>query len=277
MTSDLFPPLALADWKPTRDTLHGYARLLGAIRAALTPRHKHWWHITLRTAASGYTTTPIPGPNMTFELLLDLVFHQLVITTSHGERWATRLHGQALASLADEVVAMLARLGIDPGIDRSKFSNATPGRYDLPAVTRYWRATTQIDTVLKRFKHSLRQETSPVQCFPHHFDLAVNWFSGRLLPGIDPADEENADEQMNFGFATGDDGIPDPYFYITTYQEPDGLARTPLPPGATWITDSFRGALLPYETLRQAPDPQAGLFEFFSTVQRAGARLMLGR
>ena len=26
-----FPPLVLADWQPTRDTLHGYAEIVGAV------------------------------------------------------------------------------------------------------------------------------------------------------------------------------------------------------------------------------------------------------
>jgi len=33
-------------------------------------------------------------------------------------------------------------------------------------------------------------------------DVSMNWFSGRLVPDIDPADEESADEQLNFGFVT---------------------------------------------------------------------------
>lgn len=36
-----FPPLALADWQETRDTIHQYARVLGKIRQALAPRQKH--------------------------------------------------------------------------------------------------------------------------------------------------------------------------------------------------------------------------------------------
>jgi hypothetical protein len=274
MSDNSFPPLALADWQPTRDTIATYAQVLGKIRRALTPRQKHWWHISLRGAATGLTTTPIPAGELTFELLLDFAAHKLVITTSRGEQWHQPLRGQSPATFCEETLAALASLGVEPEIDRSLFSDATPGRYDPAAVRHYWQAASQIDAIFKQFKGELRQETSPVQLWPHHFDLAVVWFSGRLVPGVDPAEEENADEQMNFGFSTGDEGLPEPYFYITAYPLPDGLLDTPLPADASWHTSGFTGAVLKYESLVGADAPAEKLLDFLRTVQQAGARLM---
>lgn len=268
------PPLPLTGWQPTRDTIHGYARLLGKLRATYAPRQEHSWHITLRAAATGLTTTQIPGPGRTFELLLDLVRHELVIATGSGERKAIPLRGQSLAAFSDETLAALARMGIDPPIDCAPFRDDTPGTYDVDAAARFWQALSQIDTVFKRFKAGLRGATGPVQLFPHHFDLSMNWFSGRHVPGIDPADAENADEQMTFGFSTGDDGTPEPYFYITAYPVPAELFRTALPKGAAWHSASFQGAVLPYEAVRRASNPSEKLFEFLQTVQQAGAHLM---
>ena len=44
-----------------------------------------------------------------------------------------------------------------------------------------------------------------------------------------PADEESADEQMNLGFVTGDERIPDSYFYATAYPQPERFTEQPLP------------------------------------------------
>ena len=131
-----------------------------------------------------------------------------------------------------------------------------------------------MDAVFKRFKGTLREETGPVQLFPHHFDLSMNWFSGRLVPGVDPADEESADEQMNFGFVTGDEGIPDSYFYATAYPQPEGLTDQPLPDGAVWQTEGFNGAVMMYETVVAASDPEGLLLQFLQAAQRAGSALM---
>jgi hypothetical protein len=272
--SNVFPPLPAADLQPTIATVQIYAKLLGKIRRALTPRDKHWCHISLRLAATGLTTTPMPAGAMTVELLLDLIRHQLVITTSRGESWAKPLRGQAAAELAEETLAALATLGIKAEIDRALFSDTTPGIYEPEVVEKYWQALFQIDVLLKQFKGELRQETGPVQLWPHHIDLALLWFSGRLVPGIDPEDEESADEQMNFGFSPGDGGIPQPYFYITAYPLPNGLLDTPLPEDAVWHTQGFTGAILMYESLVTVEQPGEKLLNFWRTVQRAGANLM---
>jgi hypothetical protein len=94
------------------------------------------------------------------------------------------------------------------------------------------------------------------------------------VPGQDPANEEYADEQINFGFSPGDESIPHPYFYITAYPLPDGLTDTPLPGEAYWQTEGFTGAILMYEALVGADDPADTLLTFLRTVQQAGAKLM---
>jgi len=274
MSSNNFPSLALADWQATRDTIQVYAQVLGKIRRALTPPQRHWAHISLRAATTGLTTTPIPTGPITFEMLLDFTTHQLVITTSRGEQWRKPFVGQSAAAFCEETLAVLDGLGIQPEIDRSLFANTTPGIYDPMAAAQYWQALSQIDAIFKQFKGKLRGETSPVQLWPHHIDLAFLWFSGRLVPGTDPEDEESADEQMNFGFSPGDEATPNPYFYITAYPMPDGLTDTPLPNDANWTTEGFTGALLMYGALLSADDPGDKLLNFLQTAQQAGASLM---
>jgi hypothetical protein len=131
-----------------------------------------------------------------------------------------------------------------------------------------------VDAVLKTFKGGLREETSPVHVFPHHLDLAMNWFSGRLVPGADPSDEERADEQMNFGFVTGDGSISEAYVYATAYPAPGGWADLTLPAGAYWHKEGWTGAILPYAALCDAEDASALLLTFLCEVQRHGAKAM---
>lgn len=274
MSKNNFPTLTLANWQSTRDTIQVYAQVLGKIRRALTPAQRHWAHISLRAATTGLTTTPIPAGSMTFEMLLDFAAHKLVITTSRGEQWHKPFTGQSAATFCEETLAALDNLDIHSEIDRALFSDTTSRNYDPAAAAQYWQVLSQIDVIFKQFKGKLRGETSPVQLWPHHIDLAVLWFTGRLVPGVDPENEESADEQMNFGFSPGDAAIPNPYFYITAYPLPDGLTDIPLPDGAVWTTEGFTGALLMYESLVLADDPEEKLLDFLQTVQQAGATLM---
>ena len=113
-----------------------------------------------------------------------------------------------------------------------------------------------------------------MQVFPHHFDLSLNWFSGRLVPGVDPDEEESADEQMNFGFVTGDASISEAYIYATAYPEPHGILEVALPDGAYWHTEGFTGAILPYGEFVGADDASSRLLEFLRTVREGVANLM---
>lgn len=271
---EYFPPLELDDWQATRDTLHTYARLVGKIRQAMAPPQKHWWHVSLRAAAIGLITPPMPAGEKTVSLLLDLTTHQLQINTSHGDEAGVPLAGQAAAEFRDETLAALSAFGIAPEIDESLFDDETPGVYDKTAVVRYWQALSQIDGVLRRFKAGFRGESSPVQLWPHHFDLALVWFSGRSVPDQDPDDPEHADEQMNFGFSTGDEEIPHPYIYAAAYPTPDGLTTSRLPDGAYWHTAGWTGAILPYAVLANAGAPHRSLLTFLRAAHQAGANRM---
>ena len=102
------------------------------------------------------------------------------------------------------------------------------------------------------------------------------WFTGRHVPGEDPANPRRFDEQMNFGFSTGDASLPEPYFYATAYPLPAALPATPLPPGVEWFHNGWQGAVLRYARLVDVPDAEARLLDYWRTVQRAGAKLMLG-
>jgi hypothetical protein len=274
MTQSSFEDLTLSTWKATRDTLQGYCRLLGAIRRDASPRQRHWAHVTLRVVPEGLITTPIPSGNGNFGLRLDLVHHALRILTSEGQSLELPIEGQSQAGFYSEVKAALKGLGVAVNVDAESFSDPAEGQWDRQAIDRFRQALVQIDTVFKAFKGEHREETSPVQLFPHHFDMAMSWYSGRQVPDQEAKDEEWSDEQMTFGFVTGDETIPDPYFYVTAYPEPDEFVGSPLPEGALWSEDGFSGAVLPYSALVQEDQPRRLLSEFLRQAHEAGASRM---
>ena len=271
MTSPL-PRLELAAWQPTRDTLQGYARVLSRIRSALTPPQPHWQHISLRVSPDGLTTPPMPLPDGGhMDMLLDLRQHRLVVDGT-GAPWAMELTGQSPRAFGEAVVAKLAQQGLTLALDLATASSE--GVYDRRAVEDFRQALTFIHDVLAVFQAGLAGKSTPIQLWSHHFDLAMTWFSGRKVPGYDPDDHEWADEQMGFGFSTGDSGIPDPYFYVTAYPWPEAIVQTPLPVPATWHSEGWNGAVLLYEALLATPDPERLLLDFLRTTQAAGAARM---
>jgi hypothetical protein len=266
------PPLELAAWQPTRDTLQGYAKVLGHIRGHLTPPQPHWQHISLRVGSGGLTTTPMPLPDGGhMEMRLDLRQHRLVANDGAAP-WELVLGGRSPRAFGEAVAATLAQRGL--ALTRDLATGSSDSVYDRQAVEDYWQTLTFVEGVMTAFRAGLPGNPTPIQLWPHHFDLAVTWFSGRKVPGYDPDDVEWADEQMGFGFSTGDGGIPDPYFYVTAYPWPEVIAETPLPAPAYWHREGWNGAVLHYKGLLTVPDPGSLLLAFLRTTQAAGAICM---
>ena len=267
------PPLA--SWGPTRDTLHQVARVLGSWRARHHPKAKHWWHITLRVTAAGLSTGPVPFEAESVEATLDLVDHSVSLCSSAGWRSSVPFQGHTQATFVEAFAAALVDGGAAPVAGTfEKCKGETTLAYDAADAVAYRRTLVWLDGVFKTFQGGLREETSPVQVFPHHFDLAMNWFSGRLVPGKDPADEEASDEQMNFGFVTGDGAIPEAYVYATAYPTPDHFTDLALVEGARWQTQGWTGAVLPFAAIQQAEDPRGCLLTFLRGLRAHGAKLM---
>ena len=85
-------------------------------------------------------------------------------------------------------------------------------------------------------------------------------------------DEESADEQMNFGFVLGDEMIAEPYFYVTAYPLPDAMPGVDLPPGATWRSDGFNGAVALYRDVAATGNPHEYLIDMWTRLLDAGRK-----
>ncbi len=248
-----YPELQYNEILKTRDTIHGYAKLLGAVRGSMTPPQKDHRHISLRAGPAGFRTTPIPtGDGHNFEILLDLVAHFVAIGTSQGYTWTMPIEGQTLTKFTEDVLSELGKLGIDPKIDRAKFKDATERVYNAQQASDIFRFYSIFDMVLKEFKGTLTQETSPVQLWPHHLDIAFTCYteSGSLI---------------TCGFLTGDTTIEEPYFYILTYPKLVDISGIALGGKAYWHTEDWQGVILKYGDLIKADSPKQELLNHLRT------------
>jgi hypothetical protein len=237
---------------------------------------KNWEEHGLNIYAKGLTTTTIPvkidGRIETLDLNLNLIEHSLKIFCG-SSRVSVPFENQSSLSFANETVRTLNDLGVEYSIDEQEYSTENSGDYSSEKAAAYWNVLKQIYFVMLEFRGSLLEETSGINFWPHHFDLAMLWFSGRLITGQDPADWENSREQMNFGFSTGDDGIPEPYFYITAYPFNDDFVISDLPGDAYWHTEGWSGAVLKYSELLGKDSPNKLLISYFNHVLSSNRRL----
>lgn len=280
------PELHLADWRPTKDTLHLYCQIVGKVRLATTPPRNQWWNAPLYVDVRGLTTRRLHHNDITFQIDFDFVDHALVVRTHDGRTRSFELgEGVAVADFDRRLHAALSELGVDIAIKEEPFGvpMKTPfpedrehAAWDRDAVERYGRILDWSDEVFEEFSGWFHGKTSPVHLFWHSFDLAVTRFSGRPAPAIE-ADavtrEAYAEEVISFGFWAGDDNIEDAAYYSYTAPEPDGLRDEPLPAG-DWISAGAGSlAILPYDRVRTARDPRETLLAFLQGAYEAGARL----
>lgn len=273
-----FPVLDPASIGQTREALHAYARILGDCLKGLRTKRKHWWHASLRPSLNGLSTGIVYG-NCDFELELNFRNGVLEGRTDTGAGFSAKLEGQAASDLGTGVAAFLIENGIDenriPFADPQQASSITYPDYSAHQAAVMGSALKGVTQLMVRLRAQVREECSPIQVWPHHFDLSMLWLPGDKILGEDPVDEEAADKQMNFGFTFGDDGTPEPYFYVTAYPMPDDMHRVPLPAGASWRTEGFSGAFLTYADLLETADPANDLSSLWSGLLAAGRQRMM--
>lgn len=280
MTNHELPLLDAEVIGPTRDALHAYSHILGDWAKTCRARRKHWWHASLRLTLTGLTTGVIYN-DIDFEIELNIRESALTVKTAIGEQLWEGISGQPVEELAGRVRRFLASVGVSdcpPGVllEDASLTSAFNG-YSTEEASKLARTLSAVAGALDTFRAGIREETSPIQLWPHHFDLAMLWLPGDKIPDQDLNDEEYADKQMNFGFTFGDDGVPEPYFYVTAYPLPDAFPTYELPAGTQWQTEGFSGAVLRYQRLCQESDPGAYLQTLWNGLLENGKRHLMAQ
>jgi Family of unknown function (DUF5996) len=280
-----FPPLPLADWKATRDTVHMYTQVVGKVKLALLPMEPQWGQVPLYLSARGLTTSPIAYRGRSFSIGFDFVAHELAIQVSDGDTRSFSL-GRSVAAFYDETMGALRSLGIEVAYRPwpSEVSDPIPfpedtvhATYDRVSVNRFFRVLARVDAVLKRDRAEFRGRVSPVAFYWGTFDLAYSRYSGRPADppaGCDVIYRFAMDaETIELGFWPGDERFPEPAFYSFTYPRPAGFERASVEPRRAIWSDDLGEFLLRYDDVRRAAVPENAILDFLRSTYRAGATL----
>ncbi len=286
-TTQAWPSLRVEDWAETRDTLHMWTQIVGKIRMAHAPLVNHWWQVVLYVSPRGLTTSSIPYGARAFDIEFDFVDHQLHIRADDGRSRHIALEPKSVADFYAEVMDALGELGLETQIlaRPNEVDPAIPfaddhehASYDPKAAHLFWRQLVQADRVMNQFRAHFVGKVSPVHFFWGAIDLACTRFSGRTAPthpggvpncGDWVMEEGYSHELSSCGFwpGGGDEGA----FYAYAYPEPEGFAEYPVGPAGAFYSKENGQFLLPYETVRTAPDPDEALLEFLHATYEAAA------
>ncbi len=290
--TESWPELPYEAWKDTYATLHMWTQIAGKIRLVQTPWLNHSWHVVLYLSPRGLTHVAHPLWRAQLRARASILS-----TMCWWYRPATARSSASASIRAPSPISMpsscgpLAELGIEIRIndlpnelpDPIRFSqDRTHASYDPEFAARHWRLLARIEPVLFEFRTAFIGKSSPVHFFWGSFDLAVTRFSGRrapLHPGGVPhlpdavAQEAYSHEVSSAGFWPGNEVIPYPAFYAYAYPEPPGFAQAAIGPADSFYSGDLHEYILPYDTVRNAENPERALMDFLMSTYDAAASL----
>ena len=254
------PPMP-EDWEDTRATLHAYAHAASALPRALIPAHDKYWHQAMTVEPDGLTTKPIPlaeGGSATVRM--DLNTNEVVLETDGGfaRTWPMN-DGLSATKLGDDLIAAAAELGLDAEYDRERFENDEARPYDPEAAAAFYELLQAVVAVLEEHREGLDGEVSPIQLWPHGFDLSFEWFGSRVEQYEEDGKTVEYPSQLNLGFYPAGD----PYFYSNPWPfDAEDLIDKPLPDGSEWYVEDWNGTKLPYREMIDDPTATDRLLDF---------------
>jgi hypothetical protein len=291
-TRDDWPELPGDGWLSTCATIHMWTQIVGKVKLARAPAANHWWHIVLYTTPRGLTTAVVPDGAGAFQIDFDFLDHRLIVSTSAGKREEMPLVPRPLPDFYREFLGRLTALGIEARIwpvpvevvDAVPFvEDSGHNAYDPEIAAALSRLLLRAGMALAEFRAGFVGKCSPVHFFWGSFDLALTRFSGRTAPphpgGVpNLADwvtrEAYSHEVWSCGFWPGTaGGFERPAFYAYAYPEPPGFGEARVHPAAASYHIGLREFLLPYDTLREEPNPTGSVQRFLQSTYAAAAEL----
>jgi len=289
ITPHNWPELAFEDLKDTLETVQLWAQIIGKVRLVKTPWINHSWHVTLYVSSRGLTTGAIPYERGNFQIDMDLIDHQLIITTSNGGYVHFGLKELSVAGFYRELFKKLSLTGIKVEIyaKPNEIDPAIPFEEDerhniyLPdEMHKYWQALVNINSVFVKFRAEFTGKCSPVHLFWGAFDLAVTRFSGRTAPphqGSMPnmpqrvMQEAYSHEVSSAGFWGGSVQFPHPAFYSYCYPTPVDFGMQIIEPPEAFFSNDMGEYFLLYENVQRSDNPESMLMQFLRSTYNAAA------
>lgn len=263
--------VAPQDLKQARLNLHYAAQVVSGIGRTLLPAQQDDSHTNLFWMDKHGTLAghAVMGPRP-FRAALDFErFRLLFLDLDDKILYETALAGKTLAQayswLAD---AIGSRLGQDrPEIQPLHYSMPEhalggAGAFSFEpagpfAELRRWYANAAATLEQVRQLH----DSSPVRCWPHHFDIATLISAG---PGA----------TIGVGLSPGDDSYDEPYWYVGPWPHPSPDEWPTLRGGGRWHSAGFVAAVLPASAFTPENNQPRRLDEFLTSAIEASQELL---
>ena len=159
--------------------------------------------------------------------------------------------------------------------DNSKYASHPIISYSIDHSEKYFSAITQIQNIFEIIYQSLSKEKSPVQLWPHHFDLAFEKFGNLSIDYQKNGEQKSAPSQIGIGFVPhNNDDIGQAYIYVNPFPFDQSITKSELPGNGYWYQEKWKGAVLPYKEITYSKRGAEILTEFLNAAIKSQMRLI---
>ena len=224
-----------------------------------------WRHISLSIRPNGLATENLSLPGGGIAALRLDVRHKIIVESSRSFSKEINLLGRKNASeIVEELASVLLDIGLSTDIDPTQMPDILD--CDLEKAATFFHTLVEVDRLFKQHFPPLPEPVSPVQLWPHGFDLSCEWYGGRLETWEEAGKINKIPTQLNLGFYPGANDA-DSYFYSNPWPfDEKQLLDKSLPTEARWHTEGWKGAILPYTELLHQKNAGACVLEFAKAV-----------
>ncbi len=258
------------DIEPTRATLHAYAHAVAALPRAHHEPHPRWWHTSLKPTIHGLTTEVVDTDAGPVSVRMNFSSHDIHLDRNGATALVIPMdQGLTATEVAGQLIDAVA---LSDTYERERFTNDEQRPYDRAVAAAIWSVFDESVQILRSHNASIGGDLSPIQLWPHGFDLATEWYGTRLAEYAEGGTKQTMSAQINFGFYPA--GRAD--FYSNPWPfEADTLLSIDLPHGASWKTDGWEGSQLYLDQVAGHADSSDRVLEYARAVFDAASPSLL--
>jgi hypothetical protein len=264
-----FPSLQEQQYVKTRRRIHSIAELIGRFREAFVQPIAKNDNLWLSVVNKGFCTPPMNNLNE-LEIGFNAEILCVEIANNQDKYVSIAVTGKSLSELCSEMLDALKNdFGVDVTLQADEFDSARKIEIDPEAAQEFLLQFVKFSDLLTAFHKNIAFNDgvkTQINLWPHHFDNAFKWFSGRKIDEID--------EFIGIGVSNGDEMYELPYIYMTIYPELRKMNTLEIPEGAHLHDTGWQGLILTYEAIidKKSSEEQEELINNFFDVGFKGIK-----
>lgn len=241
-----FPSLEERQYVKTRRQVHSIAKLIGRFKEVLVQPIAKSDNLWLSVANKGFCTPPMNNLNE-LEISFNTEILCLEIADNINKYVSVSVTGKSLNEICVELLEALKNdSSVDVNLTAGEFDAQRKIEIDVTAAQEFLLQFVNFSELLSAFHNKIAFNDgvkTQICLWPHHFDNAFKWFSGRKIDEID--------EFMGIGVSNGDEMYELPYIYMTISPALRKMNTLEIPEGAYLHDTDWSGLILPYEAITE--------------------------